>query len=87
MWRFRNCIIDSCVYQGKHESWLGIHCTVGDIWRSGEIVSFFYLISGKCQIGQVAPFGSKSVFSLYIFSLAKNKIRQLFPGVNFLRKK
>uniref|UniRef100_A0A914CLP5 DEP domain-containing protein 5 n=1 Tax=Acrobeloides nanus TaxID=290746 RepID=A0A914CLP5_9BILA len=38
MWRFRNCIIDSCVYQGKHESWLGIHCTVGDIWRSGEIL-------------------------------------------------
>ncbi|KAL3090248.1 hypothetical protein niasHS_006700 [Heterodera schachtii] len=38
MWRFRNCLIDSCVYVGKKEEWLGILCTVSDLWRAGESV-------------------------------------------------
>lgn len=36
MWHFRNCLIDSCVYVGKFESWLGLMCTVSDIWSAGE---------------------------------------------------
>lgn len=31
MWNFRTCLIDSCVYVGKIESWLGILCTVSDV--------------------------------------------------------
>ncbi|KAI1721247.1 vacuolar membrane-associated protein iml1 domain-containing protein [Ditylenchus destructor] len=36
MWRFRNCLINSCVYAGKKEEWLGVLCTVSDLWKSGE---------------------------------------------------
>uniref|UniRef100_A0A915D7E9 DEP domain-containing protein n=1 Tax=Ditylenchus dipsaci TaxID=166011 RepID=A0A915D7E9_9BILA len=36
MWLFRNCLINSCVYIGKKEEWLGILCTVSDIWVSGD---------------------------------------------------
>lgn len=43
MWRFRNCLIDSCVYVGKREEWLGVLCTVSDIWSSGELVIFLIL--------------------------------------------
>lgn len=35
MWFIRNCLIDSCVFVGKIETWLGIFCTVSDIWFSG----------------------------------------------------
>ena len=37
MWRIRNCLVDSCVYVGKKEEWLGILCTVSDLWRLGEM--------------------------------------------------
>lgn len=36
MWNIRNCITDSCVYVGKIENWLGVLCTVSDIWLGGE---------------------------------------------------
>ncbi|KAI6240862.1 DEP domain-containing protein 5 [Aphelenchoides fujianensis] len=36
MWHFRNCLIDSCVYVGKMEFWLGVLCAVSDIWTAGE---------------------------------------------------
>uniref|UniRef100_A0A1I7SKG5 Neur_chan_LBD domain-containing protein n=1 Tax=Bursaphelenchus xylophilus TaxID=6326 RepID=A0A1I7SKG5_BURXY len=36
MFHFRSCLIDSCVYVGKFENWLGVHCTVSDIWSAGE---------------------------------------------------
>jgi len=37
MWRIRNCLVDSCVYVGKREEWLGILFTVSDLWRLGEM--------------------------------------------------
>uniref|UniRef100_A0A7E4W892 DEPDC5_CTD domain-containing protein n=1 Tax=Panagrellus redivivus TaxID=6233 RepID=A0A7E4W892_PANRE len=37
MWRFRECLIDSAVYVNKAEEWLGIKCTVSDLWRAGDM--------------------------------------------------
>ncbi|KAI6235336.1 DEP domain-containing protein [Aphelenchoides besseyi] len=36
MWHFRSCLIDSCVFVGKMEYWLGVLCAVSDIWTAGE---------------------------------------------------
>uniref|UniRef100_A0A1I8BY24 DEP domain-containing protein n=1 Tax=Meloidogyne hapla TaxID=6305 RepID=A0A1I8BY24_MELHA len=49
MWRIRNCLVDSCVYVGKKEEWLGILFTVSDLWRLGEMAWSGY-VSNETRI-------------------------------------
>lgn len=41
MWRYRKCMIDTVVHLGMVKDWLGIKCTVSDLWQSGELVSLY----------------------------------------------
>uniref|UniRef100_A0A1I7VY37 DEP domain-containing protein n=1 Tax=Loa loa TaxID=7209 RepID=A0A1I7VY37_LOALO len=43
MWRFRNCLIDTCAYIGKKVEWLLIPTTVVSLWAKGEIVRSGYV--------------------------------------------
>lgn len=40
MWRFKQCMIDTVVHVTKVEHWLGIKCTVSDLWQGGDMVIF-----------------------------------------------
>uniref|UniRef100_A0AC34QI27 DEPDC5 protein C-terminal domain-containing protein n=1 Tax=Panagrolaimus sp. JU765 TaxID=591449 RepID=A0AC34QI27_9BILA len=37
MWRFRQCMIDTVVHYDMIQNWLGIKCTVSDLWQYGEM--------------------------------------------------
>lgn len=37
MWRFRKCMVDTVVHVGMVHDWLGIKCTVSDLWQYGEM--------------------------------------------------
>uniref|UniRef100_A0A183C0F1 DEPDC5_CTD domain-containing protein n=1 Tax=Globodera pallida TaxID=36090 RepID=A0A183C0F1_GLOPA len=74
MWRFRNCLIDSCVYVGKKEEWLGILCTVSDLWRAGESAWSGY-VSEETRV--VFRSSSSQVSSTLINYLVKKRVQVL----------
>lgn len=41
MWRFRKCMVNTVVHVNKLEDWLGIKCTVSDLWQGGDMVKSF----------------------------------------------
>uniref|UniRef100_A0A0R3RIQ1 DEP domain-containing protein n=1 Tax=Elaeophora elaphi TaxID=1147741 RepID=A0A0R3RIQ1_9BILA len=43
MWRYRNCLIDTCAYNGKKVEWLLIPSTVINLWAKGEVVRSGYV--------------------------------------------
>uniref|UniRef100_A0A915PX49 DEPDC5 protein C-terminal domain-containing protein n=1 Tax=Setaria digitata TaxID=48799 RepID=A0A915PX49_9BILA len=43
MWRYRNCLIDTCAYVGKKVEWLLIPSTVINLWTKGEVVRSGYI--------------------------------------------
>ncbi|KAK0420767.1 hypothetical protein QR680_014874 [Steinernema hermaphroditum] len=38
MWRYRNCLLNSCLYRNMRMNWLGISMRVSDLWMNGENV-------------------------------------------------
>ncbi|TKR64388.1 hypothetical protein L596_024933 [Steinernema carpocapsae] len=43
MWRYRNCLLDSCIYQNMRMSWHGISMRVSDLWLNGDSVKTGYV--------------------------------------------
>ncbi|CAG9530229.1 unnamed protein product [Cercopithifilaria johnstoni] len=43
MWRYRDCLIDTCAYIGKKVEWLLIPSTVISLWAKGEVVRSGYI--------------------------------------------
>uniref|UniRef100_A0AAF5PRU9 DEP domain-containing protein n=3 Tax=Wuchereria bancrofti TaxID=6293 RepID=A0AAF5PRU9_WUCBA len=43
MWRYRDCLIDTCAYVGKKIEWLLIPSTVINLWAKGEVVKSGYI--------------------------------------------
>ncbi|VDK73662.1 unnamed protein product [Litomosoides sigmodontis] len=43
MWRYRDCLIDTCAYVGKKVEWLLIPSTVISLWAKGEVVKSGYI--------------------------------------------
>ncbi|VBB26781.1 unnamed protein product [Acanthocheilonema viteae] len=43
MWRYRDCLIDTCTYIGKKMEWLLIPSTVINLWAKGEVVTSGYV--------------------------------------------
>lgn len=42
MWRYRNCLVDNCLFKNKKLEWLGVPTTVTDQWFKGEMVDFVH---------------------------------------------
>uniref|UniRef100_A0AC34FV16 DEP domain-containing protein 5 n=1 Tax=Panagrolaimus sp. ES5 TaxID=591445 RepID=A0AC34FV16_9BILA len=49
MWRFKQCMIDTVVHVTKVEHWLGIKCTVSDLWQGGDMKYSGY-VSEKTRV-------------------------------------
>lgn len=68
MWQFRSCLIDSCVYVGKIENWLGVLCTVSDIWFGGEPVKLFKSYNLFLDMEWICIRRNSRCFSIIFFS-------------------
>ncbi|VDD85993.1 unnamed protein product [Enterobius vermicularis] len=62
MWRYRNCLVDNCLFKNKKLEWLGVPTTVTDQWFKGEMVESGYVSEDT----RVVFRSSSSLVSVYV---------------------